>query len=80
MSIHCQTCSCDKPEFVPPEPPIGSWVKDKYGIAHYHQSDEGWGDPGFYATGRWAAMWAARGPMTPCGPGGRDLPSADRPS
>lgn len=66
MSLHCQTCSCDDPSFVPPEPPVGSWVKDRFGATHKRMTLEGWGTPGFYASGRWAAMWAARGPLTPC--------------
>lgn len=55
----------------PPEPPVGTWVKDKHGASHY-RTKEGWaaGPWGWYAGGKWDAMWRARGPLVECGPYG----------
>lgn len=58
----------------PPEPPDGTWVKDRHGGVH-HRKGDGWGQPGCYYFGRWAAMWEARGPLVECGPWGDALPA-----
>lgn len=53
----------------PPEPPRGTWIRDKYGALSVRIIDsdkrDGWApaEHGFYATGRWDAMWRARGPL-----------------
>lgn len=59
----------------PPEPPVGTWVRDRFGGLSYHQTSAGWGEPGIMPFGRWAAMWEARGPLVECGPWGADLAS-----
>ncbi len=50
-----------------PEPPIGTWVKDRHGgVALHHRDNQGnigWAPPGFLAFGKWEAMWEARGPV-----------------
>jgi hypothetical protein len=78
MAKHtCPFCQCDDPQavkkFVPPEPPVGTWVKDRHGGTSYHQTPGGWGQPGIMPFGRWEAMWLARGPLEVCGPWGADL-------
>lgn len=78
MTKHCRTCSCDEPGFVPPEPPVGTWVRDKYGGVSVRRIDEdgrdGWSPgPGFYSTAVWKDFWLARGPLIECGEWGRDL-------
>lgn len=59
----------------PSEPPIGTWVKDKYGAASVRCAD-GWAPApsGFFACGRWEAMWEARGPLVECEPWGKQTP------
>lgn len=56
-----------------PEPPIGTWVKDRFGGTSKRQADGGWGQPGMMPFGKWDAMWEARGPLVICGPWGADL-------
>jgi hypothetical protein len=56
----------------PPEPPVGTWVIDRYGAVSKHQEGGGWGEPGFMSFGQWLAMWEARGPLVECEPWGRD--------
>jgi hypothetical protein len=78
----CPACGCrclasDEPP-VPPEPPRGTWVKDRHGGTHQRRVDDdgrdGWGSgPGFYSFGLWSAMWRARGPLVVCGPYGAPL-------
>lgn len=69
---------CDKcgqhvlAEHVPPEPPVGTWMKDRYGAVTYHQTG-GWAQPGFMPLGVWPKMWEARGPYVECGPWGAPL-------
>lgn len=62
---------------IPPEPPLGTWVKDRYGGYSQRRIDadgrDGWGEPGFYSGGVWSAMWKARGPLVECGPWGASL-------
>lgn len=55
------------------EPPVGTWVRDKFGATSCRQSGGGWGQPGIVPLGRWEAMWEARGPYELCGPWGRAL-------
>lgn len=57
----------------PPEPPVGTWVRDRFGSTHQHGLGGGWGTPGFFYTGKWEAMWEARGPLEVCGPWGASL-------
>jgi len=62
---------------VPPEPPVGTWIKDRHGGVTYRQHDGsngegGWAPPGFMPFASWAAMWAAHGPLVECGPWGRE--------
>ena len=62
----------------PPEPPIGTWVKDRHGAAMLRHVDsdgnDGWAPaPNFMALANWKAMWERRGPLVECGPYGREL-------
>lgn len=75
----CPCCGYEYPDpyrepepAAPPEPPVGTWVKDRHGAVHYRKED-GWAPAptGFYAFGKWTAMWASRGPLVECGPWGR---------
>jgi hypothetical protein len=54
---------------VPPEPPVGTWMRDKFGGVTQRQTD-GWGQPGMMPFGKWEAMWEARGPYVECEPWG----------
>ena len=75
--MKCPSCKGDVghvcPGPVPPEPPVGTWMKDRYGAASIRNPD-GWAPAatGFFGTGRWEGMWQARGPYVPCGPYGKD--------
>jgi len=60
-------------EVPPPEPPVGTWVRDRRGAATQRQHGGGWGPPGFYPAAEWNAMWNARGPLVECGPWGAEL-------
>ena len=65
---------------IAPEPPVGTWVRDRYGGVAQRQPSGGWATPGTEPFGRWADMWAARGPLVPCGPWGTDqTPHDDSP-
>ena len=74
---HCQTCTCDSAP-VPPEPPVGTWVRDRHGATAVRVVDstghDGWAPApfGFYACAKWDAMWRGRGPLVECGPWGAD--------
>lgn len=60
----------------PPEPPVGTWMKDRFGGTtqrRVYQGHDGWGQPGVWNFGVWESMWAARGPYVECGPWGADL-------
>ena len=71
----CPTCRRPyKPEDVPPEPPVGTWIRDRFGGTSMRQ-EGGWGQPGVMPFGQWAAMWRARGPLLECGPWGREAVS-----
>jgi hypothetical protein len=61
----------DAAKRIPPEPPVGTWVMDRYGATHYRRHD-GWSaaPSGFYAFGIWSAMWEGRGPLVECSPWG----------
>jgi hypothetical protein len=82
MNTICPCCGHLHPAtpWAPPEPPIGTWVKDKQDAAHVRIKDVdgrvGWASSvgSTYAFGKWEAMWEARGPLTVCGPYGADLP------
>lgn len=76
--VSCPTCGADRRVMVPAEPPVGAWVKDKHGAAHY-RTTAGWAaaPTGFYPGGKWSAMWEARGPLVECGPYGADPQSTD---
>ena len=68
----CPTCGQTLPG-APPEPPVGTWVRDKHGAVSVRNRD-GWAPApsGFFGTGRWEAMWQARGPLVECAPWGRE--------
>lgn len=71
-NMKCPTCGRDGyPGGAPPEPPVGTWVRDRFGGISYRQR-EGWGQPGIMPFGIWEAMWEARGPLIECGPWGND--------
>jgi len=57
---------------IPPEPPVGTWMRDRHGGVTQRQKD-GWGPPGTWPGGRWRDMWRARGPYQECGPWGQPL-------
>lgn len=59
----------------PPEPGVGTWMRDRYGATTMRQ-ESGWGQPGVMPLGRWTVMWATRGPYVECGPWGTDLPAS----
>jgi hypothetical protein len=61
---------------IPPEPPVGTWVRDRFGGIHHRGQGGGWGMPGFYYLAQWQAMWGARGPLVECLPWGQE-PSTD---
>lgn len=66
-----------KPPGPPPEPPIGTWVRDRHGAATKRftlDGQTGWAPPGCLPLAKWAPMWEARGPLVKCGPWGADLP------
>lgn len=75
-------CGLDSDRYIPPEPPTGTWVRDRHGGVHVRIEDGegnvGWaaGSNGFYAFGKWEAMWRGRGPLVECGPWGRELEPA----
>lgn len=56
---------------IPPEPPVGTWVMDRWGAVHYHKKG-GWSPAptGFDNFGVWEAMWKGRGPLVECSPWG----------
>lgn len=54
------------------EPPVGTWVRDRFGGTHLRQG-MGWGEPGTLPLAQWDAMWEGRGPLVECGPYGKDL-------
>lgn len=71
----CRLCGSDLADRpIPPPPPIGRWVKDRYGAAHIRTPDGNWASaPSREGFGKWEAMWEARGPLTECGPWGREI-------
>lgn len=71
MSVTCPNCGYQIEAVVPAEPPVGTWVKDRFGATHVRQA-KGWGSPGTVPFGKWDAMWQARGPLVECGPWGQD--------
>lgn len=73
--MRCSTCGQEVPAAaVPPEPPLGTWVRDRFGGTAQRRIDsdgrDGWGGPGLYSCAKWEAMWAARGPLVECAPWG----------
>ncbi len=74
MKDLCPTCG--KPGYpgvCPPEPPIGTWVRDKYGATGMRHKNGRWAPKGFVPGGIWEAWWHRAGPLVECGPWGRDL-------
>ena len=65
--LNCPNCGTGIPAPAPVEPAIGTWVKDRNGVASVRNSD-GWAPAptGFYGTGKWEEMWAAHGPLIEC--------------
>lgn len=65
---------------IPAEPPVGTWVRDRFGATHVRIKDAdrriGWAcsPTGYYAFGKWEAMWEGRGPLVECAPWGREVP------
>lgn len=55
---------------IPTEPPVGTWVLDRFGGASLRHENGGWAEPGFMPYGVWKAMWKARGPLVECSPWG----------
>lgn len=78
----CPNCGHDWVGPVPPEPGLGTWVRDRFGAAMYHHIDSdgnnGWAPgPSYMALANWKAMWEARGPLIECGPWGSDREEAN---
>ena len=59
---HCETCTCSGP--VPPEPPIGTVIVDKYGGKARRFPNGNWGESGLIPLALWIPMWESRGPLT----------------
>lgn len=69
----CPTCGrAGYPGPVPAEPPVGTWVRDRYGALSMRK-EAGWAAVGCEPFGLWSAMWQARGPYEICGPWGTPL-------
>lgn len=58
---------------IPAEPPVGTWVRDRFGGVSHRGKGGGWGEPGLLYLAKWEPMWEARGPLVECGPWGRAL-------
>lgn len=58
-----------KTEDMPPEPPAGTWVRDRHGATTLRQG-AGWAPPGFFPLVKWEKLWKARGPLVVCEPWG----------
>ena len=76
--MRCENCGHEQSTPAPPEPPVGTWVKDRHGAASLRHIDsegnDGWAPaPNFMALAQWKAMWKKRGPLTECGPYGTEL-------
>lgn len=79
MSEHlnaCKACGGTGMAMPPPEPPVGTWVKDRHGGVTMRHAGGGWAPPGFAPLAKWEPMWLARGPLVECGPWGVDLEEA----
>jgi hypothetical protein len=77
--MDCPNCGYSGPAHgpAPAEPAIGTWVKDRHGVASVRRVDsdgnDGWSPgPSFYSAAKWEPMWGARGPLVECGPYGRE--------
>lgn len=74
--MNCPACGTNVnhhcPGPTPLEPPVGTWVRDRFGGTSMRQPGGGWGAPGTMPLGKWEAMWAARGPLVECAPWGRE--------
>lgn len=71
----CPTCGCETHEAVPPEPPEGTWVRDRFGGTTMHHVGGGWAPKGCLPVAKWEPMWHARGPLVQCGPWGQEDPA-----
>lgn len=70
----CPHCGAElAPTPIPPEPPIGTWVKDRHGGVTQRHPNGDWAPRGCLPYAKWEPMWLARGPLIECGPWG-DLP------
>lgn len=56
----------------PAEPPVGTWVIDRWGGTSRRANGGGWGSPGFMSLASWEPMWNARGPLEVCEPWAHD--------
>jgi hypothetical protein len=76
----CPRCGYERPAPCPPEPPIGTWVKDRHGASFMRINDRGWGaGPNGYPGAQWSSMWEARGPLVECGPWGAEPMAVESP-
>lgn len=78
----CPKCGySEAPPEAPPEPPLGTWVRDRFGGISQRRIDsdgqDGWGLPGFYSGGKWEMFWNARGPLVECPPWGIEEDASD---
>lgn len=72
----CPNCGYEIPPECPPEPPVGTWVKDRQGSVSVRRVSggiDGWAPPNMMPFGKWQAMWNAHGPLVVCGPYGAEL-------
>ena len=78
----CPNCGFEP--IPPPEPPLGTWVRDQHGGVSQRRVDadgnDGWGLPGYYPTGVWEEYWAVHGPLIECGPWGAPLRTTASPT
>jgi hypothetical protein len=60
----CPKCGYTDPQYIPPEPPVGTRVRDKTGALVRRYSNGLWAQPGCVPLAQWEPMWQAWGPLT----------------
>jgi hypothetical protein len=65
MIDHCPRCGYDLTQIVPvpPEPPVGTIVKDRHGVLISRYPNGHWGESGMVPMALWEPMWQAHGPL-----------------
>lgn len=71
-----QTCpTCGNPQYpgpTPPEPRIGTYIRDRFGGVALRHKNGNWAPSGCMPLALWDPMWAARGPLVECQANGDD--------